>query len=692
MSGVLYKQDHDGGRNALSPLEKVGLALITAAKKLPQYFQAHTIYVVTQYPVQAMFQKADFTGRIWKWGAKIGTLDIKYLPRTAIKGQILADFVAEFTPTTEPEDLNKTTFQENTPENSGWWKIYVDGASNARGSGTGVVIITPDETVIEQLIRLDFKTSNNEAEYEAVLAGLNSAKTLGAQQLIVHCDSLLVTSQINGEYMARDERMAAYLLKVHQTMTNFQTVRVEQIGRNMNSHADALATLASVLNADFKRFIPIETLATPSITVPACHIHTITVGPCWMDPYVHYLKEGVLPEQKKEAEIVRRKAVRFWLSKDSKLYRRSFSGPYLLCVHPDIVEDLLFEIHEGICGSHTGGRSLAHRALTQGYWWPYMQKDAVTYVKKCDKCQRFSHSVHQPAAELLPLVSPWPFAQWGMDLVGPLPRATGNRRWLIVATDYFTKWVEAEPLANIRDKDSIKFVWKNIITRFGIPKTIISDNGTQFNSKPFMKYCSELGIRNVYSSPAYPQSNGQAEASNKTVLDGIKKRLEDAKGRWVEELPNVLWTFRTTPRRSTGETPFSLAYGSEAVIPLEIGLPTLRTSEWEPTRNNLAQSQALDLLEERREQAMIRLASYQQQLKKGYNKNVRPRSFQQGDLVLRKVLGNTKNPTDGKLGPNWEGPYRVRSVTGVGAYHLENLNSIPLPRPWNVSNLRKYFH
>ncbi len=178
--------------------------------------------MVTQYPIQVMFQKADFTGQIWKWGAKIGSLDIKYLPRTAIKGQILADFVAEFTPTTEPEDLNKTTFQENTPENSGWWKIYVDGASNARGSGTGVVIITPDETVIEQ--------SNNEAEYEAVLAGLNSAKTLGAQQLIVHCDSLLVTSQINGEYMARDERMAAYLLKVHQTMTNFQTVRVEQIG------------------------------------------------------------------------------------------------------------------------------------------------------------------------------------------------------------------------------------------------------------------------------------------------------------------------------------------------------------------------------------------------------------------------------------------------------------------------------
>uniref|UniRef100_A0A2N9I0I0 Uncharacterized protein n=1 Tax=Fagus sylvatica TaxID=28930 RepID=A0A2N9I0I0_FAGSY len=520
------------------PLEKVGLALITAADKLPQYFQAHTVYLVTQYPVQAMFNKADFTGRIWKWGAKISALGVKYLPRTAIKGQVLADFVAEFAPTSEQNNLGESTPREDSPEHTGWWKVYVDGASNAKGSGTGVVIITPDETMIEQSIRLDFKTSNNEAEYEAVLAGLKSAKTLEARRLIVYCDSLLVASQINGEYMARDERMSAYLLKVQTAMTDFETVRVEQIGRNLNNHADALAKLASVLSADFKRFIPIETLTTPNIDQPANYINTITVGPCWMDPYVTYLKEGVLPEQKKEAEIIRRKAARFWLSKDLKLYRRSFSGPYLLCVHPDIIEDLLYEIHEGICGSHTGGRSLAHRALTQGYWWPYMQKDAVDYVRKCDKCQRFSHSVHQPAGELQPLVSPWPFAQWGMDLVGPLPKATGNRRWLIVATDYFTKWVEAEPLANIRDRDSIKFVWKNIITRFGIPKTIISDNGTQFTSKPFTKYCSELGIKNVYSSPAYPQSNGQAEASNKTVLDGIKKRLEDAKGRWVEELPN----------------------------------------------------------------------------------------------------------------------------------------------------------
>ena len=229
-----------------------------------------------------MFHKADFTGRIWKWGVKISAFGVKYLPRTAIKGQILADFVVEFTPTSEQKNISETTSQENSPKHWGWWKIYVDGASNAKGSGTGVVIIMPDKTVIERSIHLDFKTSNNEGEYEAVLAGLNSAKTLGARHLIVYCDSLLVASQINGEYMARDEHMAAYLLKVQKTMSDFETVRVEQIGRNLNSHADALATLASVLSSDFKRFIPIETLTTPSISMLACHINTITVSPRWI--------------------------------------------------------------------------------------------------------------------------------------------------------------------------------------------------------------------------------------------------------------------------------------------------------------------------------------------------------------------------------------------------------------------------
>ena len=133
-----------------------------------------------------------------------------------------------------------------------------------------------------------------------------------------------------------------------------------------------------------------------------------------------------------------------------------------------------------------------------------------------------------------PISSPWPFAQWGLDILGPFPRATGNRRFVLVTDDYFTKWAEAEAQANIQDVDVKKFVWKNIITKFGVPNSLISDNGLQFDSRAFCEFCSNLGIRNRYSSPMYPQGNGQAEAVNKVIVNDLKRRLEGAKGNWGE--------------------------------------------------------------------------------------------------------------------------------------------------------------
>ena len=172
-----------------------------------------------------------------------------------------------------------------------------------------------------------------------------------------------------------------------------------------------------------------------------------------------------------------------------------------------------------------------------------MQKEALEYVKKCDQCQRFALNIHHPRGVLNPLSSSWPFAQWGLDIVGPFSKATKNKRYLLVGIDYFTKWVETEPLANIRDMVAKKFIWRNIVTRFRVPHTLISDNGLQFDSKAFRRYYCELGITNRYSTPAYPQGNGQAEAVNKVIVNRLKKRLDDAKGRWVEELPHVLWTY-----------------------------------------------------------------------------------------------------------------------------------------------------
>ena len=182
--------------------------------------------------------------------------------------------------------------------------------------------------------------------------------------------------------------------------------------------------------------------------------------------------------------------------------------------------------------------------------------------------------------------------------MGPFPKAVGNKKYLLVGTNYFTKWVEAEPLANIRDVDAKRLVWKNIVTRFGVPHVLISDNNLQFDSKMFIKYYGKLGITNRYSTPVYPQGNGQVEAVNKVIVNGLKKMLDDAKGKWVEELRHVLWTYRTMPPKSNGETPFSMTYGAEAVIPLETSFPTSRTNLFNPRDNDEQLTKSLDLIED----------------------------------------------------------------------------------------------
>jgi ribonuclease HI len=286
------------------------------------------------------------------------------------------------------------------------WELFVDGASNSKGSGAGIVLISPEGLVLEQVVRLKFSASNNEAEYEAMLIGLKTAKKLGANHLQIFCDSQLVANQISGEYQVRDDRMSAYLAVARTLLAKFDSTHIAQIEREHNSYADILAKLATALESDIQRTVCIETLDQPSFQDQEVSVCSISIQPSWMDPILSYLKDNKLPKDKKKAKMIKRKAPRYWVSQEGLLYRRSFIGPYLLCVRLKMVKDFLFEIREGICGSHTGGRSLAHRAISQGYWWPYMQADALKYVQECDKCQRFAPMIHQPARELNPLSSP----------------------------------------------------------------------------------------------------------------------------------------------------------------------------------------------------------------------------------------------------------------------------------------------
>ena len=187
--------------------------------------------------------------------------------------------------------------------------------------------------------------------------------------------------------------MQEYLCQIRSIRAKFEIFDLSHIPRGGNTHADSLATLATSSAQDLPQVILVEDLCTPtSLHQGMPQIHQIKLGPSWMDSISLFLEKDILSEEKSEAEKVHRKAPRFWLFDDRKLYKRSFSGPYLLCVYLEASESLLDELHEGVCGSHTRGRSLSHRAITQGYWWLGMQKEAQ--VKKCDQCQRFAPNIH----------------------------------------------------------------------------------------------------------------------------------------------------------------------------------------------------------------------------------------------------------------------------------------------------------
>ncbi|KAK3014874.1 hypothetical protein RJ639_008263 [Escallonia herrerae] len=169
--------------------------------------------------------------------------------------------------------------------------------------------------------------------------------------------------------------------------------------------------------------------------------------------------------------------------------------------------------------------------------------------------------------------------------------------------DYFTKWTEAESLATITSAKCEDFFWKNIICRFGVPRALVVDNGKQFDNSNFRTFCSNLSIDLRFTSVAHPQSNGQTENMNRGILQGLKKKLNEAKGAWVDELPKVLWAYRTTPHSVTGETPFSLCYGTTAMLPVEIGVPTIRALHFSELNNDVGLRANLDLVEEARTQA-----------------------------------------------------------------------------------------
>jgi transposase InsO family protein len=238
-------------------------------------------------------------------------------------------------------------------------------------------------------------------------------------------------------------------------------------------------------------------------------------GVDWILELKAFLISGKLHEEESEAERIVRQATRYCI-KDGNLYRRHPSGDALKCISTHEGQELLRDIHPDECGHHSSAGTLTRKAYCSGFYWPLTLSDAAEMVKRCEACQFHAKKIHQLAQELQTIPLTWTFAIWGLDILGPFPRAQGGYRYLYVAIDKFTKWAEVEPVHTIPARSAIKFI-HGMVCYFGVPNRIITNNGSQFTSGLFQEYYASVGIKICFASVAHPRSNGQAERANTKI-------------------------------------------------------------------------------------------------------------------------------------------------------------------------------
>nr|AAM00949.1 Putative retroelement [Oryza sativa Japonica Group]AAP52913.1 retrotransposon protein, putative, Ty3-gypsy subclass [Oryza sativa Japonica Group] len=647
-------------------VQKLLYGILITTRKLSHYFQGHSVTVVTSFPLGDILHNREANGRIAKWALELMSLDISFKPRISIKSQALADFVAEW-----------TECQEDTPaENMEHWTMHFDGSKRLSGTGAGVVLISPTGERLSYVLWIHFSASHNVAEYEALLHGLRIAISLGIKRLIVRGDSQLVVNQ------------------VRKLEDKFEGLELSHVLRHNNEAADRLANFGSKRETA-PSDVFVEHLYTPTVphkdTTQDADTHDVAmVEADWREPFIRFLTSQELPQDKDEAERISRRS-KLYVMHESELYKKSPSGILQRCVSLEEGRQLLKDIHSGICGNHAAARTIVGKAYRQGFFWPTAVSDADKIVRTCEGCQFFARQIHLPAQELQTIPLSWPFAVWGLDMVGPFKKAVGGYTHLFVAIDKFSKWIEAKPVVTIT-ADNARDFFINIVHRFGVPNRIITDNGTQFTGGVFKDFCEDFGIKICYASVAHPMSNGQVERANGMILQGIKARVFDRlkpyAGKWVQQLPSVLWSLRTTPSRATGQSPFFLVYGAEAMLPSEVEFESLRFRNFREERYEEDRVDDLHRLEEAREAALIRSARYLQGLRRYHNRNVRSRAFLVGDLVLRKIQTTRDRH---KLSPLWEGPFIISEVTRPGSYRLKREDGTLVDNSWNIEHLRRFY-
>ena len=413
---------------------------------------------------------------------------------------------------------------------------------------------------------------------------------------------------------------------------------------------------------------------------------------------IFYLKNGYAPPNisYKNKRAIRLKAKNFIII-DDVLFRQNYDSVLLRCLEKPEAQKVLQELHDGPAGGHFGADTTAHKIIHAGYYWPTLFRDTHEYVRKCQSCQTSSGRQRKSAFPLQPVNIEQPFEQWGLDIVGEIsPQSSKQHKYILTATDYFTKWVEAIPLKTTNSEGIIEFIDQFIITRFGVPNALVFYNASYFSGNAMFEFAIKRGFKLKYSANYYPQGNGLAESTNKNLLKIIKRTIEQNHKNWHKSLIFALWDDRITQKASIGTSPFNLVYGKEAILPTNLALPSLALVQFieeSPSSSIQLRHDQILKLEEDREKAKITHAKHQQIIKKSFDSaSSSSKQLQVGDLVLKWDKAHEDKGKHTKFQKMWLGPFQISEKIGHSTFMLQDLTGKKDSLPVNGLILKKFFN
>jgi len=400
-----------------------------------------------------------------------------------------------------------------------------------------------------------------EKEFLAVVHSLNKF-----QHYIIGYQTFVHTDHATIRYLMNKPDVNARIIRWLLLLQQFDLTIVDKPGKE-NVVADFLSRLD----------LPTSEEGTVDDQMPDEHLFAISVLSPWFADIANYLVSVQFPPHlsSKEKSIIMRKSASFtWIG--GNLFKLGPDQILRHCVREEEVFDILLTCHDGPCGGHFAAKRTAFKILHVGYHWPTLHQDVRRYIIQCDRCQRMGKPTPRDEMPLQPQVTLEPFEKWGMDFVGPINPPSRQRSYIIVCTDYLTKWAETKAIKAATEEKVAEFLRENIFYKFGYPRELVTDQGSQFTSNLIEDLLAHHKIKHRTSTPYHPQANGQVEVTNRALEGILTKVVSSSRKDWADRLVEATWAYNTTWKTTTSFTPYELVYGKRALLSIEFEYNTLR--------------------------------------------------------------------------------------------------------------------